>query len=348
MPTATMDPVIVRLEKAPRAEWAKHRSRARTDLRCLLHSWLLTGKWYYFFLLLSETGRLLAREKYSAFAIDRVYANDPAGFGWLGRRLDRYLLDLPVHRAVRDRFAFVTRNLAMAIESRLDSGLAAVSVVSVPCGLVRDLCTVYASLRLRHADVGQRLKFYGLDLDFEGRVLDEAQRRAQAADVPIQLVQSNALDESTWWWLHEQEGSLSVVNCIGLTPWLSPEELKSLLRRFAESLCDGGYVLLDRFNRGRHSRLGEEAQIHACYHTNENCLDYIRGSGLTVQSCEMLGDGEGIGYLLRKLPTACARRNWSSSSASTRPCVPSPAKMEGCTIEESLTGSPAWNSTETT
>src|SRR5262249_14065080 len=120
MPTATMDPVIVRLEKAPRLEWAKHRSRARRDLRCLLHSWLLTGKWYYSFLLLSETGRLLAREKYSAFAIDRVYANDPAGFGWLGRRLDRYLLDLPVHRAVRDRFAFVTRNLAMAIESQLD------------------------------------------------------------------------------------------------------------------------------------------------------------------------------------------------------------------------------------
>jgi hypothetical protein len=267
-----------------------------------MRSWLLTGQWHYLVLMLADTGRMLAREKYSAFAIDRVYANHPSGFGWFGRRLDRYLLDLPVHRAVRDRFAFVTRNLATAIESQLVNSLATVSVVSVPCGLVRDLCTVYASLRLRHADAGNRLKFYGLDLDLEGRVLDEAQRRAQAADVPIQLVQSNALDASTWCWLRQQEKLLSVVNCIGLTPWLSPEELECLLRRFADSLCDGGYVLLDRFNRGRHSRLGEKAEIHASYHTDESCREYIRGSGLALQSCEMLGDGEGMGYLLRKPP----------------------------------------------
>src|SRR5262245_43907635 len=117
MLTTEQRDAVVRLQTDRPAHWAKHRSRAKLDTRRLLRSWLLSGRWHYYFLLLSETGSLLAREKYSAFAIDRVYANQPAGFGWLGRRLDRFLLDLPVHRAVRDRMGFVTRNLTAAVRT---------------------------------------------------------------------------------------------------------------------------------------------------------------------------------------------------------------------------------------
>ena len=103
-PSLAISPGITRLERAPRSDSAKHRYRAGKDLRRLLWSWWLAGKWHYPVILISRTGRLLAQEKYSAFAIDRVYANTPDGWGWVGRRLDRYLLNLPVHRAVRARF----------------------------------------------------------------------------------------------------------------------------------------------------------------------------------------------------------------------------------------------------
>jgi hypothetical protein len=291
---------VVRLLTAPKVEWAKHRSEARLAQRRLLRSWFLTGKWHYFFLLLSDTGYLLSREKYSAFAIDRVYADQPSGWGWLGRRLDRYILDLPVHRAVRDRFAFVTRSLAAAIHHQLADGADRVAVLSAPCGLARDLCTAYEMVRRPTPDAGQRLRFYGLDLDFEGRVLAEARRRAQAAGVPVRLVQANILDDTTWSWLGDQDGPFAVINCIGLAPWLSPDELAGLLRRFTAHLRAGGCVLLDRFNRGKHNKLGEGAEIHAHYHTDEAYRDYFGASGFIPQACVALGDGEGMGYLLRK------------------------------------------------
>jgi SAM-dependent methyltransferase len=243
---------------------------------------------------------MLAREKYSAFAIDRIYADEPSGFGWLGRRLDRYLLDLPVHRAVRDRLAFVTRRLTGALQELLARGAEPVTLLSVPCGLGRDLGVVHGRLRDRDAATARRLRLYGIDLDYEGRVLEEARRRAQAAGVAIRLVQANILAEVTWAWLRADAGPLSVISCIGLAPWLAPDELRGLLATFAAHLRPGGYVLLDRFNRGRHSDLGEAAEIHAHYHSDRDFQQAIAASGLLVETCETFQGNEGVGYVLRR------------------------------------------------
>jgi hypothetical protein len=218
----------------------------------------------------------------------------------LGRRLDRYLLDLPVHRAARERFAFVTRSMAAVIRDQLADGNEQVTVLSAPCGLVRDLCVTYKSLRHQAPDHGRSFRFYGLDLDFEGRVLEEARRRARTAGVPIRLVQANILDDATWSWLRREAGPLAVVNCVGLAPWLGPDEVAELLRRFAVHLRVGGYILLDRFNQGKHNKLGEGAEIHAHYHTDDAYRDYFRASGLILKARETLGGDEGMGYLLRK------------------------------------------------
>jgi SAM-dependent methyltransferase len=269
------------------------------DMRQLLGSWFLSAKWQYYFLLLSDTGALLAREKYSAFAIDRIYADEPSGRGWLGQRLDRYLLDLPVHRAVRDRLAFVTRRLTGAVQEMLARDLGPVTVLSVPCGLGRDLGIVHGRLRDLDAGTARRLRLYGVDLDYEGRILDEARRRAQAAGVPVRLVQASILAEATWAWLRAEAGPLAAVNCIGLTPWLVPDELRALLATFALHLRPGGCVLLDRFNRGKHSNLGAAAEIHAHYHSDEVFRDAITASGLAVEACETFHGGEGVGYVLR-------------------------------------------------
>jgi hypothetical protein len=192
-----------------------------------------------------------------------------------------------------------------AIDGQLADGPEPVTVLSAPCGLVRDLCSANETIRQRHPDAGRRLRFYGLDLDYEGRVLEEARRRVLASAVPIQLVQANILADSTWSRLREQSGLFSIVNCIGLAPWLTPAELTGLLQGFAAHLRTGGYILIDRFNRSKHSKLGEGAEIHAHYHTDEAYRDYFRVSGLSLQACEQLGDGEGMGYLLRKPGLLC-------------------------------------------
>lgn len=301
----TATPVITRLEPRPPSDSAKHRARARKDLRRLVLTWCLSGRWHYAALLLSRTGHLLAREKYSAFAIDRVYANAPEGWGWVGRRLDRYLLNLPVHRGVRARFDFVVRNGTEAVDGLLAGGVERVAVLSVPCGLVRDLCTIYGALRGWRADLGERLVLYGLDLDFEGSVLEVARRRALEAAVPIRLVQASALDPRCWAWLAEREPVFAVINCIGLAPWLAPAELGRLLGRFAARLDPAGCVLVDRWNRGAHAAWGAAAEIHAHYHTDEEYRAHAAACGLVVAKTEILGPNEGMGYVLRR-PTAGA------------------------------------------
>ena len=298
--SGTATQTITRLESAPKSESAKHRHRATKDLRRLLLCWCLSGKWHYPILLLSRTGYLLARDKYSAFSIDLVYANSPAGWGWIGRRVDRYVLNLPVHQAVRARFDFVVRHGTALIEQLLAQGDDRLAVLSVPCGLARDLCTIYARLRPRHRDLARRLALYGLDVDFEGNVLQEAQRRATAAHVSIRLIQANALDPKSWAWLAETDASLGLVNCIGLAPWLTPAELRALLHRFAAHLRPGGYVLLDRWNRGQHGKWGPAAEIHANYHTDGEYLEHIQACGFALVTSEVLGDDEGMGYLLQK------------------------------------------------
>src|SRR5262249_499048 len=179
-------------------------------------------------------------------------------------------------------------------------GSEGVTVLSAPCGLVRDLCTAHEMLLHQVPGAGRSLRFYGLDLDFEGRVLEEARRRARAAGVPIRLVQANILDDTAWSCLRRQAGPLAVVNCIGLAPWLSPDEVAGLLRRSAVNLRVGGYVLLDRFSQGKHNKLGDGAEIRAHYHTDEAYRDYFRASGLILEARETLGDDEGMGYVLRK------------------------------------------------
>ncbi len=297
--SAAVSGTITHLEDAPTWDWAKHRHRATKDLRRLLLSWLLTGKWHYAFLLLSRTGYLLAREKYTAFSIDRVYANTPSGWGCIGHWLDRYVLNLPVHRAVRARFEFVVRHATEILDRQFTQTTTRLSVLSIPCGLVRDLCAIYNRLGLQHPNIIHRLTLYGLDLDFEGNVLQTALQRAQDAHVPIYLIQGNALHPKSWYWLAEKETSFSLINCIGLAPWLTPGELRTLLRRFAAHLQPAGHVLLDRFNPGKHGKWGKAADIYANYHTDDEYREHIQACGFTLLKSEVLGEDEGMGYILQ-------------------------------------------------
>jgi SAM-dependent methyltransferase len=279
------------------------------------------GRWHYAPLLLSRTGRLLAREKYSAFAIDRVYADIPDGWGWIGRRLDRYLLDLPVHRAARARLDFVVRRGTDVLARLLAARAGRVGVLSVPCGLIRDLCLIHEQLRRREGSLVDRLLLHGLDLDHEGHVLDEARRRAARAGVPVQVRQGDALDPGAWAWLARSEAPLLLVSCIGLAPWLDPAELRGLLGQVGVHLTPGGYLLIDRWNRGRHARWARDTEIPVTYHTDGEYREHFRAVGLVPLECEALGEGEGMVYLV----TTAARPASGPGGPASTGRTPAPA-----------------------
>ena len=91
-----------------------------------------------------------------------------------------------------------------------------------------------------------------------------------------------------------------MINCIGLAPWLTPAELRGLLRRFAAHLHPAGCVLVDRWNRSVHAEWAEDAEIHVNYHTHEEYRDHAEACGFALLKCEVLGGNEGMAYVLQR------------------------------------------------
>jgi SAM-dependent methyltransferase len=95
---------------------------------------------------------------------DHIYRNVASGKNAFGRWLDLRLLALPAVRSFRSRFLAARDELACFLCER--SG-AALDVLSVPCGIPRELIEGAALARQSGANL-RSVTFHGLDLDAEG------------------------------------------------------------------------------------------------------------------------------------------------------------------------------------
>ena len=99
---------------------------------------------------------------------DHVYRNEPSGRFGIGRALDAVLLQMRGARSMRNRFVHAQDEIvaaARAFATRDHSTTEPFRVLSIPCGIARDL--VIASTRIA-ADlpaIYSRSTFFGVDLD---------------------------------------------------------------------------------------------------------------------------------------------------------------------------------------
>src|SRR5256885_14188032 len=130
----------------------------------------------YAFLTTSDLAREGIRNSGSFRFADHVYRNEPSGRFGVGRVLDRVLLKLKGTRSMRSRFLHSRLEILRAIESAVsDRG---VTVVSIPCGIARDLFEVAETLRRTDLDRYQSSRFIGIDLDPEPLALSRNLTRA--------------------------------------------------------------------------------------------------------------------------------------------------------------------------
>lgn len=249
-----------------------------------------TGRIHYVFLLLSSYGRQILANKYDAFTTDNAYTIEPEGMlGPVGRLVDRMVLNFPLHVALRQRLAIVVDMLAREVGARSASH-GPVRLLSAPCGLARDVITT--AERVRDDGTDGRLEITGADIDETGTVLEEAARRAAAADVPIEFLREDLFaPETALSAAAAEHGGFDIVNSIGLTAWIDPPDLEKLVARYVELMAPGGALVIDNWREHKHSHLGELLEMPTRYHPEPLFRGVLEDAGLADISNRVSANG---------------------------------------------------------
>lgn len=174
---------------------------------------------------------------------DHIYRGVPSGRGLFGRWLDGRLLQMPAARAFRFRYQATRRELAeFLLERAATPQHDAIAVLSVPCGIPRELAGAAADVRARLGRLPPQVTFYGLDLD--GTVLAEARRFMSAGGIDeFRTLEGDALDPATY------SGTFDFVTCTGFTEFLDDERVERLFRLLFDVLRPGGRVVTSGMRR---------------------------------------------------------------------------------------------------
>jgi SAM-dependent methyltransferase len=183
---------------------------------------------------------------------DHIYRGTPSGRGAFGRWLDARLLALPATQAFRFRYSAVRDALTGFLLERLADAVhaadtAVIDVLSVPCGIPRELADAAAAVRARGGEgIGRldRVVFHGLDLDPE--VLDEACAFAAARGLRgFETHLGDALERASY------PAAADFIGCTGLGDFLDDGALARLYEVLFDVLRPGGVLVTSGMERRR-------------------------------------------------------------------------------------------------
>jgi SAM-dependent methyltransferase len=199
----------------------------------------------YYLLRLSDLAREGLEHSGSHRFADHIYRSAPSGRGAIGRWLDARLLELPAVRSFRSRYVAARDELASFLVWRLQHDRdQPLDVLSVPCGIPRELADAAALVRRQIGDLPSSVRFHGFDLD--PAVLDEARRfAAQHGLRPFETHLGDALDRSAY------SGRFDFITCTGLAEFVDDDQLARLYGIFFDVLNPGGLLMTSGMRRRR-------------------------------------------------------------------------------------------------
>jgi SAM-dependent methyltransferase len=236
----------------------------------------------YALLTTSDLAREGIRNSGSFRFADHIYRNEPSGRFGVGRVLDRVLLALRGARSMRSRFFHSRNEILRAVNemSGVSKGIPSgsrereqLSVLSVPCGIARDLFDVAETLWSKSA-LYERVRFVGIDLDPEAL---ELSRNLTGDHYGFEFRCADAL----------QAGSLptgmDVIVSLGFGEFLPDDVLLEFYGRCHESLTPGGSFITSAMSRDRISDYlaRELAELHTHYRSTQHLADLLRSAGFT-------------------------------------------------------------------
>jgi len=210
---------------------------------------------------------------------DHVYRNEPSGRFGIGRALDAVLLRMRGARSMRNRFLHTQREIlaaARACEARggADPGAATAPfrVLSIPCGIARDLVLAARALERELPALYGRSTFFGVDLD--PAPLDVS-RDLAGRDDHYFFTRGDALDATSF------PSELDVITSTGLGEFLSDDLLVKFYRNCHDRLRPGGTFVTSSMQADRVADylMRQLAELHTHYRRGDEIVRWLHAAG---------------------------------------------------------------------
>jgi 2-polyprenyl-3-methyl-5-hydroxy-6-metoxy-1,4-benzoquinol methylase len=269
------------------AEFYNRTRRSQSIPLGLLKRGHLMGLPLYYLLNASDLAQEGFKNSGSYAFADHIYRNMPSGRNVLGRWVDARLLSMRAVRSFRNRFLASRDELASFL--CLHSGKE-LSILSVPCGIPRELVDGAAIARQRGAHL-HNVKFHGLDLDPE--VLCKAALFAEENGLAnFYPHEGDALLQSNY------PSVADFITSTGLAEFLDDQMLEIFYRIVFETLRPGGGIFISSaMQRRRVSEyLLKIAELHVHYRSAEKLEEVARAAGF--QEVNVRHDEFGIQSIL--------------------------------------------------
>jgi SAM-dependent methyltransferase len=224
----------------------------------------------YALLTTSDLAREGIRNSGSFRFADHIYRNEPSGRYGVGWLLDRVLLRLRGARSMRSRFLHSRVEILRALEE-MEGGTNRV-VVSVPCGIARDLHDVAQTLRgSRRADFG-KVRFVGIDLDPEALSISRDLTRDHKS---FEFRCADALAPGSL------PQGVDVIVSLGFGEFLPDGTLYDFYRRCLSALRPGGRFITSAMSRDKLSDYlaRELAELHTHYRSTGQLTALLTSAG---------------------------------------------------------------------
>jgi SAM-dependent methyltransferase len=231
----------------------------------------------YGLMLTSDLGREGILHSGSFRFADHVYRARPSGRFGVGYLLDALLLRLPAARSMRSRYVHAREQIVAEVR-RCAARPGAITVVSAPCGVARELVEASdglaadPSLRSLHA----RVSFVGVDLDDEALAMS---RRLAGVRAGFRFVQGDVFDRASY----PERPEPDVIVSTGLADFLDDGEAKRFFATCRAALRPGGLLVTSaqRPQRVADYLMRELAELRPTYRDAQQISTVLDGAGLT-------------------------------------------------------------------
>lgn len=203
---------------------------------------------------------------------DHLYRARPGGRFGVGTALDALLLRLRSARSMRNRFLH-TRGEILEAARRHPAGKP-FRVLSVPCGVARELVEAADLLRSRDPELHLRTLWFGLDLD--PRPL-ELSRILAGRRPGFRFLRGDALDPAAY------PEELDVIVSTGLGEFMADDPLVRFYSICRDALREGGSFVTSATRRDPLSDylMRELAELRARYREPDEAVRLLRLAGFT-------------------------------------------------------------------
>jgi len=227
------------------------------------------GRWYlipfYWLFMTSDLAAEAVRGSGSWKFADHIYRGSPSGRLGVGFPLDALLLRLAPARAFRRRYLFTRQ----AVIGRVLEGGHRASILSVPCGIPRDLIEAAVA-----TSTIPTTRFSGIDLDPEALAAASREAKAMGVSERFEFIEADVFDPSAY------PSPLDMIVSTGLGEFLDDVRLRKFFRICHDALEPGGMLVTSATARHRMtSYLLEVAELTAHYRSAAQLDTALRAAG---------------------------------------------------------------------